>query len=65
MSLEEYVIRKLETRIERLGKEAEELRQKINEVESQPFVHVDYLKSIIEKVCPAAQEEGWWDDIFR
>jgi len=67
MSLIEYVIQKLEGelkgRINKLDDRILKNEARIGEVEKL-FISHDYVRAIIEKACPAAQDEEWWKDIL-
>lgn len=67
MSLIEYVIQELERelkgRINKLDDRILKNEARIGEID-ELFISHDYVRAIIEKACPAAQDKEWWEDIL-
>ena len=67
MSLEVYILeglKALEKELKALEKRLARLEGNIAPIEEN-YVCEDYFRAAIEKACPAAQKEKWWDEVLE
>jgi len=70
VSLEEYIVKKLDARIDSLEQELEELSARLKKTEERlsdidgHYVDMGWFEAVLAKLHPEIKEEGWYDDVL-
>lgn len=69
MSLQEYIIKKLDARIDSLERRLKELSARLEKTEERvyhmddDYVDMAWFEKVLTKLHPEIKEDNWYDDI--